>query len=293
MAKVGFLYTIGMLLMALTVFSLALLVTEIQRKSNENVAEIIKYERLYNLDTSINEGFAEIFRVASGIRFIYNNKTNNTLFIEENLTSSNQAIFAQNMSRWGKFLNKTVTNRAENVSIHLSNFNAVNTRLPLVIMPYNINYEHIPNLGGSTLRLSPMLFNFYGYNISVYSPIDVLSTSTWREASGTDMIIKIKVRGPATSRIINQRISSTGLSYLQVRNLANTANLLNISINNSKLYIDKFSTVSKIKVTTGIIMPRNNTELTRIFYPKKIYNVTLTNLSVKTVSDVMLLSLQV
>lgn len=295
MAKVGFLYTIGLLLMALTVMSLALFIAEVQKESNEKVAELLKYERLYELDTSINEGFAEIFRVASGISIIHNNITQNVTFIKETLPNSNNTIFSQNMSSWERFLNKTASLPTENITIYRQNIETVKSRLPILILPYNATYDHVPNFGGDTIRLKPVTTNIPGYNISVISPIDVLSSSPWRTTSGSDFIIKIKISGPTTNIIKNQKISKTGMSYLQVRNSANTANLLNISINNSQLYIDRYSGVARIWTTTGIILniTSKQTGLTQFMYPKRMYNVTLANFSLKTSSHVLLASLKV
>lgn len=294
MAKVGFLFTIGLLLMSLTVLSLALFIAEVEKGSNEKVTGLVRYDRLHDLDTSINEAFREIFKVSSGISIIYTNKTNNTFFIKENLPNGNSTIFAQNMTAFEKFLNKTSNSPTDNVTLYLANLANVHANLPLVITPYNITYTHIPSFGGNTIRVSPKQFNFYGYNITITTPINPSTTlQTFKFVSGTDMIVKIKIIGPTQNRIINQRVSSSGLSYLQVRDSVGTTNLFNISFNNSKLWIDKQAGVTKIDVKTGIMMNGDQKELLRIWYPRKLYNVTLPQFKVKTSSNVMIESLQV
>ena len=294
MAKVGFLFTIGLLLMSLTVLSLALFIAEVEKGSNEKVTELVRYDRLHDLDTSINEAFREIFRVSSGISIIYTNKTNNTFFIKENLPNGNSTRFAQNMTAFEIFLNKTSNSPTDNVTLYLANLANVHANLPLVITPYNITYTHFPSFGSNTIIVSPKQFNFYGYNITITTPINPSTTlQTFKFVSGTDMIVKIKIIGPTQNRIINQRVSSSGLSYLQVRDSGGTINLFNISFNNSKLWIDKQAGVAKIDVSTGIMMRGDQIELLRIWYPRKLYNVTLPQSKIKTSSHVMIESLQV
>ncbi len=295
MAKIGFLFTIGLLLMSLTVLSLALFIAEVEKGSNEKVTELVRYDRLHDLDTSINEAFREIFKVSSGISIIYSNKTNNTFFIKENLPNGNSTRFAQNMTAFEKYLNKTINSPTDNITLYLANLANVKANLPLVITPYNITYTHLPSFGSDTIRVSPKQFNFYGYNITITTPINPSTTlQTFKTTAGTDMIVKIKIIGPTQNRAFTQRVSSSGLSYLQVKDSATgTINLFNISFNNSKLWIDKQAGVAKIDVKTGIMMTGNQKELLRIWYPRKLYNVTLPQFNIKTSSNVMIESLQV
>lgn len=300
MDKIGFIYTIGLLFMALTVLSLALFIVDTGKGSERNVADLVKYERLYNLDSSINEAFVEIFKVAGNISINYSNKTNNTLFIKERLPNNRHVAFGYNMTTFRKFLNKSISTSSENITIYNRHMDTVNLTLPLIITPYNITYEHLPAFGGNQIRISPRTFNFYGYNITILSSADILTTSAWAPAlssgSSNDMIFKVRIKGPSAGNqiITNARIQSTTISTLTVRNLANTQDLFRISLDNAKVTIENLQPATNtIIVTSGIMMIGNQREITKIMYPKKLYNITFDELNIKKSSSVTLLTLPV
>ncbi len=298
MAKVGFLYTISLLIMALTVLSLALLIAEIEQESNEQIADIAKYDRLYDLDSSINNAFVEVFKTASGISLKYNN-TNGTLFIRETLPNANNTIFSRNMTNLRKYLNKTANHPVDNITLYARNLDEVNKSLAFQILPYNLTYTHTKAFGSFTIRVNNNTpYNFYGYNITVISSVDIFTAPTWRPSApatgfNKNMILKIKVRGPSVGNFFtyDKRIDSTALPvHLRIRDLANTQNIINISISKSSMFVNNTLPANKLIVTTGIILKPARNHSISIQYPKKIYNVTLKDFNIKTVSNVLLYS---
>jgi len=298
MDKVGFLYTVGILILGLTILSLAFFIADINQSSNEKVADLARFERLHNLDSSINRAFAEIFQVSSGISFAHSNLTNNTLFITETLPNNNNTIFSQNMSSFELYLNTSISTPSENFTVNRNNIENIKNVLPLIILPYNLAYTHNPTFGSSIIKVTPKDgFNFLGYNVTIISSTAIHpSLDAYTAPPGNDMIYRIQIKDQtATTRIEKFWTSSTsGPTTMTVKDSTGVTNLLTISLDDAKLTVNNLqSGTNKLTVTIGIILRGDQTELTKIVYPGKIYNVTLQNLNVKTVSGVTLLTLQV
>ena len=295
MAKLGFLYTIGLLLMSLTVLSLVLIISQVEKKSNEQVSDLSRYERAYNLDSSINNAFTEVFKTASGISISHGNytKKNQTLRIRETLPNSNSTIFFQNMTSLSWYLNKTSNLASDNVTISLNNLANIKSNLPLQIMPYNISYEHISYFGSNTIKFTPKRFNFYGYNITIITPIDPSATLQPFSIAAGDrtMAAYIKIKGPlVTRKLADTHVPPAGLSSLDVKDSGGINSLALISIDNTVLTITNPRPTNKLTVSVEVILWKNLTRITQVYYPGKLYNVTLPDFGIKTESNVMIAS---
>lgn len=159
--KKAVLLTIGMLFLSSLVFSLAVILFHNTQGTESRFAEIILYDRLYDLDSSIQRGFKEIFIRNSGITL---RLVNDTVTVIETLPHTSN--FAAEMDTYEDYLEEAYS-ADPLVTIDDTVLTNIKNDLPLYIMPHNILIEHSSFPSGDILELTPSSLNVENYSISL------------------------------------------------------------------------------------------------------------------------------
>src|SRR3989344_6001568 len=129
MAKVGAYYTIGFLLIMLVFLALIILVNKEFKLSIERFSEDAGFEKIHNIDDSIQKSLRDIFFSSSGIS------------VSATQTSAS--------------FSETLPNTAE-----------ITTNLPLILKPHGITFSH-PDYGGNILTVAYNDNNFDRFQVKL------------------------------------------------------------------------------------------------------------------------------
>lgn len=190
--KKAVLLTLGMLLLSSLVMSLAVIIFHNTQGTENRFAELSLYDRFYDLDSSIQRGFREIFTRNSGMTLTL---VNDTVTITETLPHSSN--FADEMNAYEDYLEETY-NTDPIITVDDSILTMTKNELPVYIMPHNILIEHSPFPSGN-LEITPQNLNVENYNISL-----TIESITFVSFDDVDMnpgslSIKISVVGKGSS----------------------------------------------------------------------------------------------
>lgn len=163
MKKAVFL-TLGMLFLSGLVFSLALLIFHNTQGTEKRFAEISLYDRLYELDNSVQRGFRELFTRNSGMTLTL---LNDSVSITETLPHSSN--FGTEMDAYENYLEEAY-NIDPLITVDDSTLADIKGNLPVHIMPYGtsgivVDHSSFPS---GNLRITPPSLNLVkNYSISL------------------------------------------------------------------------------------------------------------------------------
>lgn len=198
--KKAMFFTLGLTFMAGTVLVLAILIYHNTASTEERFADLGKLERLHDLDSSIQKCLKDIFNNKSGISLSVNN---DIVSFEEDLPNGNATSFSNYLNDFKDFVEKNNTNIELNIT-------EITDKLPLVILPQNITYQH-ENFGGDTIKIIPSQINFKGYEVYVTLNRNVTSCN-WDTDPGTFnlTVTAVGTSGSCTdSRLIDAAVTNT------------------------------------------------------------------------------------
>ncbi len=139
MVKVkGMFFTLGLTLLATVLFSLTILIVTNSEVSKEAATDFVIADRLYELDSSIQNSLAEIFKSKSGISI------SGTTF-QESLPNGNYSVFNDGMTDYKNYTESTYDNIELNIS-------RIIDELPIYIPRYDVTYYH--NFGENKINVS-------------------------------------------------------------------------------------------------------------------------------------------
>lgn len=169
-SRKGIFYTLALSFLALALLSLAILFFQHAASAESRHAELSFSQKLYDLDTSVQQVFAEAFKRKTDIIL---RSTLHSLTLEENIPQSFSELNSLVLT-----LKNEVENES-NVNVTVATF----TNHPLIFKPSDIIIEH-PN--ATTIHVLPSQ-NITGYNISLIFTEDMTSC-VWNIAGGTRSI---------------------------------------------------------------------------------------------------------
>jgi len=198
--KKGVLLTIGMLFLSSIVLSLAVMLFHNTQGTENRFAELSLYDRLYDLDSSIQRGFKEIFTRNSGV----------TLTIENNLVTITETLphssnFASEMDAYEDYLEEAYPTDPL-VAVDDSVLTTIKNKLPFYIFPHDILVEHDSFPSGDELRIIPQNLNIENYSISLTTTKQSVTfdDEEMEQGSGTlDLRVSVTTESGTTVREYN------------------------------------------------------------------------------------------
>jgi len=152
MAKVkGMFFTLGLTLLATVLFSLAILIVNNAEVSKEATTSFVIADRLYELDSSIQNNFAEILKDKAGISIT------GTTF-QESLPNPNYLIFNDSMYDYKSYIETNYDNIALNIS-------RITDEIPINVPRYGITYYH--DFNQNKIKVNHTGSTIQGYRIEV------------------------------------------------------------------------------------------------------------------------------
>lgn len=130
--KKGILFTLGLSFLAISIFSLAMIIFHESLESEDVFLRFASLDRAYELDASLQNSIKQIFYAKSGMSI---SVEDSTISIQEYIPNQNKD---QLTSALNSFRNYVESNDS-NVDI---NVGEITDNMSFVIEPYNINYTH-------------------------------------------------------------------------------------------------------------------------------------------------------
>lgn len=164
--KKAVLLTLGMVLLSSIIFSLAILLFHNTQGTESRFAELSLYDRLYDLDSSIQRGFKEVFLRNSYMRVTISDPVEDIVFITETLPHSSSNNFIAETEAYAEYIKEMylidpkITIYEEDVLSEITGY------LPIIIMPHEIEISHTTFPTGN-LEITPTDTNIENYSISL------------------------------------------------------------------------------------------------------------------------------
>ncbi len=257
MDRLGVFYTLGFFLLAVVFFSFLIIVNNDFLSTTDRISKNLGYEKIRNLDQSIQKGFRDIFFSTSGI----------SITIGENSTSFREVIpnalitnFLNNVSKYKNFL-------ASNFSINLNN-SIIANNLPLVIRPHDITVNMAANNSyGMTAKWTESSFlpaNFTNFLVILETNAD-LGPSSCNKISGGSIGTSTNVRayGP------NKNCNSTNVANFILQ--SSTGQTL-ATITHVFSYFNVFVNTPPITVTLNVEGLKKTNDHTIVTLPDNVLN---------------------
>jgi len=258
--KKGVLFTLSILLIVSLVLAIAILNFKSVQKTKDVLSEVGAVERVYNLGTSVANGFKEIFNAYSGINLTL---VNETITFKEFLPNTNTALFKNSLDNYKVY----VENEDNNTKL---NINTLKNELPLLILPHNITYTH-SSFGDKRIIVDPNKINFDKYYVKIENFIT--TSCNWNTYPGTFQF-QLETDNPTCNNIQNIDITQN--------------NLININNGIILIYINKTLIIenngASAYITTSINLNKTNHDRITIESKPDIINLNYSDLGVSRTS---------
>ena len=221
--KKAVLFTLSMLLLVTLVFSLSLIFSDLNKYNADRFSELSILDRLYDIDSSLQNSIKKVFNAYSGI-ITDINKLNVT--IQESLPNANKNQFNEKIN---SFKNYTES-QFNNIKLDIDQ---LNNNAELIIN--GISYNHNNNFGGNIINIVPKQINFDTYYFRFYSSAKN-GIINWPTAPSGNLRVIIVADAPEWH---NEKIQNIDPSK------TTTATISGIGIDNIELI---FSNLGKVKI---------------------------------------------
>ncbi|MBU2638023.1 MAG: hypothetical protein KJ955_03555 [Nanoarchaeota archaeon] len=245
--KKGAFISLGMFMLAGLVFSAAVLLFHNTQSADARFAEMALYDRLYDMDSSMQLGFQKLFNSYSGISLSI---TGDKVVIEETLPRSSSFILELE-----GFLDYSSSAYSADpmVSYDEAVLASITDTLPIHIMPQGITIRHASFPSGN-LEIEPSSLNIYNY--SLYLGSDRM-TSAFNDAATTSgsfpwMVSVATASGTSTW---SKNVDASALNTLSIifDDGLPTENTITVSLDNpAKLVVNKGSMQLAHRVSIGL-----------------------------------------
>jgi len=263
--KKGIFYTLGFLFLAGLILSLAAIAYKNFNFSQERFSEILILDKIYNIDSSIKNGFKDIINIKSGITI---NKGASIIFSEP----------LPNMNNINDVLDEYEDFLESNFSV-LVNIEDIKTRLPLKIKPHEIEYFH-QDFGDNTINVNANETNFEGYTVSVTTKEDLKGNSCAASGKKQDVYLVFYASGK------NKDCSENGKSKSKVDLYSSSGQqIATVSVTGNDLSASSFLPIN----ITISIDNLNNLGITYILLPKEALYLNFTEFNITKNSTINLL----
>jgi len=246
----GVFFTLGLTLFALVVLSLGILVLNYSTSDEDTVATLNTIDRMYELKTSIEHGFSQIFNAKSGITV---NITNQTVEFKENLPNANNGSFNTKMTSFEDFVERNFPN----VAIDLLE---IKNEVPLIITPSNVTYRH-KDFGGKEIRIEGK--GILSYKITVIISENITGCEIDDFEPGNTNLSMFAFGTFGTSCVVSERVDPSEDADVEIDGVAGE----NISI-------ELDNNIMKIKAKGGAtihsVLGFNTSQALHIEYPNAL-----------------------
>ena len=170
MTSRGVFFTLGMLFLASTLFSLALAAHAFSQAHRELLVDLLALDRVSALDGSIQNGFQEIFDQMAPVSITLDGYR---VTFTENLPSDQVDAFNDALQAYIDFLEATYPEVDLNITL-------TDQELPLRITPNDVEFTHDDGLGQDRVLISPEdVDNIEAYYLKINHPSETFLTQTW------------------------------------------------------------------------------------------------------------------
>jgi len=284
--KKGVLLTVGMLFLSSLVFSLAVIILHNTQSTESRFSEIILHDRLYDLDSSIQRGFKEIFTRNSGI----------TLTLEDDLVTITETLphpstlnFAAEMDAYEDYLEETYY-QDPIITVDDSVLTTIKGSLPFYIMPHNIVVDHSSFPSGDLLQITPPSLNLVkNYSISLTTTKQLVAIRYEGMGMQKDFPVRISVTTDSGVSIWQDDInpSHPNTWTLTFDEGEPTEEIMTITINNPAHLI-----INRNGITTyhdiEIALNHKTEEMNYIKYPDDLFKINIPGGSIDKTSTARL-----
>ncbi|MBL7100751.1 MAG: hypothetical protein ISS23_02230 [Nanoarchaeota archaeon] len=268
--KKAVLLTLGMLLLSSLVFSLSILLFHNTQGTESRFAELSLYDRLYDLDSSIQRGFKEIFERNSGMTLIL---LDDTIRISETLPHSSN--FEAELIAYSNYL-EGLYSIDPLVVIDDSVLTLVKDRLLFYIMPHNILVEHSSFPSGN-LEITPQNLNVENYSISLTVTKQSMTFDDSLMTTSGSFPLRMSVTtnsGTSVWEKDNIDQTSTNTMTLNFDTGLPTEATITITLDNpAKLIINRGSVTADHNIE--IALQHQIDEMTYISYPDNLFTISI------------------
>lgn len=266
--KKAVLLTIGMLFLSSLIFSLSILLFHNTQGTEDRFAELSLYDRLYDLDSSIQRGFRDIFLQNSGITLTL---VNDTVSITETLPHSSS--FSDETDAYATFLEQTYHTDPV-VTISDSVLTTIKNELPVYIMPHNILIDHSSFPSGN-LEITPSSLNVKNYSISLTTTKQSVTFDSDELESGT-FPLRVSVTTNSGTTVQEYNIDPTEENELELNfdtGLPTEATITITIDNPAYLVINRGSVTADHNIEIALVHQAE--EMNYIKYPNNLFTINI------------------
>lgn len=173
----GIVQSIGLMMLAGLLLSFAVIIFHDTQSRDKRFGEIMLYDRLYDLDKSIQHGFSKIFS-SNGILL---SADSSHAEITESLPGSSR--LSSELDGFSSFIQARYASNPA-VSFDSAILEDVKANIPVTIKPHNITISHTSYPGGN-LEIIPSLLNLDNYTISIETSKSTVSFNSGSMTSGS------------------------------------------------------------------------------------------------------------
>lgn len=265
--KKAVLITLSMLLLSSLIFSLSILLFHNTQGTEDRFAELSLYDRLYDLDSSIQRGFRNIFLQNSGITLTL---VNDTVSITETLPHSSS--FSDETDTYATFLEQTYHTDPV-VTISDSVLTTIKNELPVYIIPHNILIDHSSFPSGN-LEITPSSLNVNNYNISLTTTKQTVTFNPSIVSDSFPLKISVTTNSGTSVQEYNVNPTSTNTITLTFDTGLPTQATMTITLENpAHLTINRGSVTAKHNIEIALVHQSEN--MNYIIYPNNLFMINI------------------
>ncbi|MDI6738226.1 MAG: hypothetical protein QME12_06985 [Nanoarchaeota archaeon] len=267
--KRGIVQSIGMMMLAGLLLSLAVLIYHDTQKGNERFSEMMVYDRLYDLDSSISYGFGKILQ-SNGLSA---SLQGNSFIISESLPGSSRLV-----SEIGAFASFISERHASNPLVAFSNstMDSVKQTVPIIISPHNITISHTSYPSGN-LQVVPSSVNINNYTIYIEASKTTVAFNSAGMPSGS-LPVSVSVKTLTGTSLWRGNINPAASNTLLLNFDAGLPlpETMTITVNDpAKLVINRGNMSILQTVTIGLQQIGN--EQAAASFPASLYSISFEN----------------
>lgn len=275
--KKAILFTLGLFFLAITVFSLAIIIFHGSLKSEDVFLRFVSLDRVYELDVSLQNSIKEIFNAKSGMSV---SSTGSTVSFQDYLPNQNKG---QLISALNNFRNYVELNNS-NIDIDVSE---IIENMSLVIWPYNITYKHLFS-GDNITYVSPSAeSNITSYIIYLNTRNVNFTTYSWDIVPSGSNTFELNVQDDQGNS--DSDTYSIGDSDEHIMTVETLAGDIKIKIwESSKLFINNTAELN-LSIRTDVGFEEFPDEETSVVISGNIINIDFSDFGIKKKSGVRII----
>jgi len=275
--KKAVLFTLGLFFLAMTVFSLAIVLFHVSLKSEDVFLRFVSIDKLYETDISLQNSIRDIFNAKSGMSI---STTSSTVSFQDYLPNNNEDQLTSALNNFRNY----VESNDSNINI---NVNKITENISLVIEPYNITYKHLFSEDNITYVIPSAEANITSYAVYLNTGNVNFTTYSWDSVPSGSNTFELNVQdeqGNSDSDIYS--IGDSGEHIMTVETLAGD---IKIKIwDSSNLFVNNTAELN-LSIRTDITFEELPNEETSVILSGDIINIDFSDFGIKKKSGVRLI----